>query len=259
MFAINEPVYQWYDKKADCRTDQHGRDHGDGERLCSSLPISNVKSSGTIPNIVVNDVMMIGRRRRRPASCMASIRGTPSLRSSLIASSFRMESLMMIPQVTTIPMALIRFMVWPHIQSTSKEAATSIGIQQHDERLQETLELCTQDKVHQQERHKQNNSQFSHHLSFEKKLPEKSTSHSFFSLTVSFTSFISRVGFQHHKTQRNILSVLTGRNTLQILSRNNRYQLTQRNIIHLSVLIRLSLNQVSFRIRFTLFSSPAMR
>ena len=33
MFAINEPVYQWYDKKADCRTDQHGRDHGDGKRL----------------------------------------------------------------------------------------------------------------------------------------------------------------------------------------------------------------------------------
>lgn len=33
MFAINEPVYQRYDKKADCRTDQHGRDHGDGERL----------------------------------------------------------------------------------------------------------------------------------------------------------------------------------------------------------------------------------
>ena len=33
MFAINEPVYQWYDKKADCRTDQHGRDHGDGKRF----------------------------------------------------------------------------------------------------------------------------------------------------------------------------------------------------------------------------------
>ena len=72
--------------------------------------------------------MMIGRRRRRPASCMASISGTPFLRSSLMASSFRMESLMMIPQVTTMPMALIRFMVWPHIHSTSKEAATSIGI-----------------------------------------------------------------------------------------------------------------------------------
>ena len=31
--------------------------------FCSSLPISNVKSSGTIPNIVVNDVMMIGDRK----------------------------------------------------------------------------------------------------------------------------------------------------------------------------------------------------
>ena len=56
----------------------------------SSLPISNVKSSGTIPNIVVNDVMMIGRRRRRPASCMASIRGTPSLRSSLLQETFKL-------------------------------------------------------------------------------------------------------------------------------------------------------------------------
>ena len=35
---------------------------------------------------------------------------------------------MMIPQVTTIPIALIRFKVCPHIHNTSKEAATSIGI-----------------------------------------------------------------------------------------------------------------------------------
>ena len=96
--------------------------------FCNSLPISNVNSSGTIPNIVVNEVMIIGRRRRRPASWIASIKGTPSFRSSLIASSFKIESFMMIPQVTTIPIALIRFKVCPHIHNTSKEAATSIGI-----------------------------------------------------------------------------------------------------------------------------------
>ena len=96
--------------------------------FCSSLPISNVKSSGTIPKMVVSDVMMIGRSRRRPASWMASSNGTPALRSSLIASNFRMESLMMIPHVTTMPMALIRFSVCPQSHNTNRAAATSMGI-----------------------------------------------------------------------------------------------------------------------------------
>ena len=95
--------------------------------FCNSLPMSNENKRGTMPKIVVRDVMMIGRRRRRPASCIASSRGVPSRRSSFIASSFKIESLMMIPHVTTIPIALIRFNVCPHSQRTSREAAMSIG------------------------------------------------------------------------------------------------------------------------------------
>ena len=34
----------------------------------SSLPKSKVNSRGTIPKMVVSDVMMMGRKRRRPAS-----------------------------------------------------------------------------------------------------------------------------------------------------------------------------------------------
>ena len=34
----------------------------------SSLPKSKVNNRGTIPKMVVSDVMMMGRKRRRPAS-----------------------------------------------------------------------------------------------------------------------------------------------------------------------------------------------
>ena len=60
MFAINEPVYQWYDKRLTAVPISMAEIMAMESGFCSSLPISNVKSSGTIPNIVVNDVMMIG-------------------------------------------------------------------------------------------------------------------------------------------------------------------------------------------------------
>ena len=96
--------------------------------FCSSEPMSNENSSGTIAKMVVSDVMMMGRSLLRPASWMASSNGIPALRNSLMASSFKMESLMMIPHVTISPMADIRFRVCPHIHNRSRANATSIGI-----------------------------------------------------------------------------------------------------------------------------------
>ena len=96
--------------------------------FCSSEPMSNENSSGTIAKMVVSDVMMMGRSLLRPASWMASSNGIPALRNSLMASSFKMEALMMIPHVTFSPMADIRFRVCPHIHNRSRANATSIGI-----------------------------------------------------------------------------------------------------------------------------------
>ena len=96
--------------------------------FCNSDPISNENSNGTIARMVVNEVMMIGRSRLRPASWMASSKGTPDLRSSLIASSFKIESFITIPHVTIRPMADIRFNVWPHTHNSNNANATSMGI-----------------------------------------------------------------------------------------------------------------------------------
>ena len=60
--------------------------------FCISDPISEVNSSGTIAKMVVSEVMMIALNLRLPAVCMASTRGTPAFRSSLIASSVKIES-----------------------------------------------------------------------------------------------------------------------------------------------------------------------
>ena len=75
--------------------------------FCSSEPMSNENSSGTMANIVVSDVMMMGRSLLRPASWMASSNGIPALRNSLMASSFKMESLMMIPDMLLMNVASI--------------------------------------------------------------------------------------------------------------------------------------------------------
>ena len=45
---------------------------------CSSEPMSEVNSVGTMANMVVSEVIMIGRSRRSPAVCMASRSGVPA-------------------------------------------------------------------------------------------------------------------------------------------------------------------------------------
>ena len=94
----------------------------------SSDPISDVKRVGTMAKMVVSEVIMIAVRRRWPAVCMASISGIPSFRSSLMASSFRMESLTIMPHVTIIPIADMRLSVWPKAMRVSSAKAVSIGI-----------------------------------------------------------------------------------------------------------------------------------
>ena len=94
--------------------------------FCNSEPISEEKSSGTIAKMVVSEVMIIGRKRLRPASCIASNNGTPTLRNSLIASSFRIESLITIPQVTINPIADIKFSVCPQMTTNHITQAMAI-------------------------------------------------------------------------------------------------------------------------------------
>ncbi len=96
--------------------------------FCNAEPISEEKSSGTIDTMVVSEVMMMARKRRRPAVWMASISGVPALRSSLMESSFKMESFTTIPHVTMMPIADIRFSVCPNIHSEVNAKAMSIGI-----------------------------------------------------------------------------------------------------------------------------------
>lgn len=137
--------------------------------FCNSDPISKENNNGTIAKMVVSEVIIMGRNLRLPASWIASRSGIPVLRNSLIASSFKIESLIMIPHVTIKPIADIRFSVCPHIHSSTRANATSIGISSSTTSgCTKTLELCRQNKIHQQNRNKQNDYQFIQHLAIGK-------------------------------------------------------------------------------------------
>ena len=82
--------------------------------FCNSDPMSNENSNGTMANMVVSDVMIIGNKRSRPASAIASINFMPSFRCRLMVSTFRMESLMTIPAITMIPVMDIKSMDKPN-------------------------------------------------------------------------------------------------------------------------------------------------
>ena len=78
---------------------------------CSSEPRSLVKKKGTMPMTVVRDVMMMGRILIFPALCIASCGFIPFLTSTLMASSFKMLSLMTIPQDAIKPMPDMMFIM----------------------------------------------------------------------------------------------------------------------------------------------------
>ena len=161
--------------------------------FCNSDPMSEVKSSGTMAKMVVSEVMIIGRKRLRPAVWIASMSGVPALRSSLMESSFRMESFTTIPQVTMIPMADIRFSVCPNIQSETKAKDMSMGISTNTMSGWRKLSNWAQ-RIKYISRMDTNRIMANSPIIFslEKKLPEKSTSHPSVSSTVRFTSSISR-------------------------------------------------------------------
>ena len=136
--------------------------------------------------------MIIGRKRLRPASWIASNNGTPALRSSLIASSFRIESLITIPQVTISPIADIRFSVCPQSQSSNNAKATSIGISARTSKGCRKLSNCEARIKYISNNEINRITTSSSNISLlEKKLPEKPVSHSFVSSATCFTSRIN--------------------------------------------------------------------
>ena len=160
--------------------------------FCNSDPISKENNNGTMAKMVVSEVMMMGRNLRRPASWIASRSGIPVLRNSLIASSFRMESLMIIPHVTIRPMADIRFSVCPHIHNSTRANATSIGISNNTTSGCTKLSNCAarMKYINRMEINRITTSSSSI-FRLEKKLPEKAVSQSPVASTTSFTCSIS--------------------------------------------------------------------
>ena len=96
--------------------------------FCSSEPRSLLNNTGSKAKTDVSEVITMERRRRVPASWIASLSGVPCLRSSLMTLTLRMESLTMMPQVTMRPMADMILRVCPHVCRQSRPAAMSIGI-----------------------------------------------------------------------------------------------------------------------------------
>ena len=95
---------------------------------CRADPISLRCRKGSRASMVVSDVMTMGRSLLCPASMMACSRGIPSRRRRLMVSTFRMESLMMMPLMTMSPIIDITFSVSPSSHRTSTTQNTSITI-----------------------------------------------------------------------------------------------------------------------------------
>lgn len=146
--------------------------------FCSSEPMSNENSSGTIAKMVVSDVMMMGRSLLRPASWMASSNGIPALRNSLMASSFRMESLMMIPHVTISPMRHQVQGMPAYPQQKQGKRHIYRNFQQHDERLHGLSNWAARMKYIARTEMKRITTSSSSIWRLEKKLPEKAVSQS---------------------------------------------------------------------------------
>ena len=115
---------------------------------------------------------------------------------------------------------------------------------QHNQRLEETFKLSTQDKVHQQDRHEQNHDQFAHHP-----FVREEASREVHFPTVRFLHHLLHIlhqlrGIRHFKEVHwYVFAVLTGSNALQVFRRHHLDQAAQRNMVHLPLGIGLCLHQ----------------
>ena len=96
---------------------------------CRADPISPRFRNGKMASIVVNDVIMIGFSLLCPAIMIARSSDIPPRRSRLMVSIFRIESLIMIPLITTMPIIDITLTDSPNSQSaaTTKNTSTTIS------------------------------------------------------------------------------------------------------------------------------------
>ena len=74
---------------------------------------------GAMAPMVVRLVIRMGFSRRHPPKRMARSNGIPSRRRRFMVSTFRMESLITMPAITTMPMSDIRLILLPAIQRAS--------------------------------------------------------------------------------------------------------------------------------------------
>ena len=95
---------------------------------CMAEPMSPLWRKGNSAKMVVSEVMTMGFSRRCPADQTAFSNGTPERYNLLMVSTFKMESLMMIPLMTTNPIMDMMFSDSPTIQSTSITTLTSMTI-----------------------------------------------------------------------------------------------------------------------------------
>ena len=95
---------------------------------CRAEPISPLCRNGRMARMVVSDVITIGFNLWCPAVIIARNSGMPPCLSLLMVSIFSMESLIMIPLITTIPIIDITFTDSPNSHSTPTTKNTSITI-----------------------------------------------------------------------------------------------------------------------------------
>jgi len=89
-------------------------------------------ASGNIPKIIAIDVMMIGRKRVRPALRSASCRFAPSPRFRIVKSTRRIPFLTTRPMSMIIPIMLMMFR-FPLV--TSNASATPMKLSGSDIRI----------------------------------------------------------------------------------------------------------------------------
>ena len=83
----------------------------------ASAPAPMASASGSMPKIIATVVMMIGRRRIRPAESSEAARSPPSARSWLVKSTSRMPFFVTSPINMMTPIIVMTFMFPPVMRS----------------------------------------------------------------------------------------------------------------------------------------------